>query len=1176
MKKYKSHHLLLFVLLFSLFAGCGDDSPAGPDPEPEPEPSQGIISGTVTTTDGSDGIEEALLELLEQGSVSQEVYSEAEGKFSFSSVESGQYEVKMALPQGYRESGPTSKMIQVDNDVNIDFKGEYIQSETRTVKAGEQDTVATSSGAFVWVDASSASSDMEVTLSEVESETTENGSQQVKINIRPNGAMKSSLSPAKQMLKSSSNDASSVNVSFGQRVRNSNADFFEIEVVTDKGSLSFYADAIKEQISDLSTNIKNDYLTHQITLPSISSTEFFARTTKVDNTCKDTYRELKEYSSEDSGKIPIILIHGIQLPKGRCDEFVDFESLNLSDGDRKNTFDYLVEKLTSNINIDFDYKFYTYKYPSNTHIKEASDGLWNLIEDKNIKNPVLLAHSMGGLVARKMLIDQGEDMVKALITLGTPHKGTPLVKKLLNPIEFLENCPSDKAPIGCAAADIAKLLQAKSVPDTPGLRALKEDSRIVSELKDEQGSSDKIFTLGGSLGSFSAITDLGNVIESGTLKYQATYELGYFLMKIINGNETDGMVPLKSALPDWSTKIATLKDHDHTEMVRGENYDKISPNSVSSELTPLLVRLSGDGFLGESPTISSANSTPNPSTPGETANFTADLSGDEPIDCEWSFGNGATSTECNTTYAYQNTGTFDVSLTATNDGGSDTATLTHEVVQSGETNIIYVDADATGNNNGSSWDGAYKNLQDALAQAETGKEIWVAEGIYYPDQGEEETEGNREATFQLKNGVEIYGGFKGTETVRNERDWENNVTTLSGDIGIEDDMSDNSLHVVIGSNTANTAVLDGFNIVAGNANDYPNQTGGGMYNKSGNPIISNIIFQANRAEDFGGGLYNSNSNPFIENVVFINNSVDGFGANAGGGMYNHASSPKINKCKFENNYSANSGGGMFNEDNSNPSISNCSFIKNFAEKGAGLYNKNNSNPFISKIIFYENTSTYGGGIFNDNDSNPIIINSKLIGNYADESGGGIYNNNSSPSIIGTLFTGNKAKNGGGLFNKSNDTEGLIVNCTISENSSTRDGGGIFNSYSKFHISNSIIWGNNAASDGNQLDQNYSEIRISNSIIENGIPNVDNYIDEGNNLDSNPLFINAIGPDNIPGTMDDNLHLQSSSPAINAGLNDVLDLDGDGDTTDDVPVDLDGNVRIINGTVDIGAYETGGN
>ena len=64
--------------------------------------------------------------------------------------------------------------------------------------------------------------------------------------------------------------------------------------------------------------------------------------------------------------------------------------------------------------------------------------------------------------------------------------------------------------------------------------------------------------------------------------------------------------------------------------------------------------------------------------------------------------------------------------------------------------IIYVDADAVGNNDGSSWIDAYNFLQDALVAASSGDEICVAEGIYRPDENAVESYGtsNREATFQ--------------------------------------------------------------------------------------------------------------------------------------------------------------------------------------------------------------------------------------------------------------------------------------------------------------------------------------------------------------------------------------------------------------------------------------------
>ncbi len=78
--------------------------------------------------------------------------------------------------------------------------------------------------------------------------------------------------------------------------------------------------------------------------------------------------------------------------------------------------------------------------------------------------------------------------------------------------------------------------------------------------------------------------------------------------------------------------------------------------------------------------------------------------------------------------------------------------------------IIYVDADATGAATGLSWTNAFTTVQDALAVAQPGDEIWVAEGVYYPDEGAGQTNNARASTFQLLDGVALYGGFAGTET----------------------------------------------------------------------------------------------------------------------------------------------------------------------------------------------------------------------------------------------------------------------------------------------------------------------------------------------------------------------------------------------------------------------------
>lgn len=126
---------------------------------------------------------------------------------------------------------------------------------------------------------------------------------------------------------------------------------------------------------------------------------------------------------------------------------------------------------------------------------------------------------------------------------------------------------------------------------------------------------------------------------------------------------------------------------------------------------------------------------------------------------------------------------------------------------------IYTNAAATGANTGTSWADAFPDLSAALAAAGPGAELWVAAGTYRPTPGADRT-----ISFPLKNGVGVYGGFAGTETLRSQRDPAGNPTTLSGDVGVAGDSSDNSFHVVTadGAVSAST-VLDGFTISGGRA-----------------------------------------------------------------------------------------------------------------------------------------------------------------------------------------------------------------------------------------------------------------------------------------------------------------------------------------------------------------------
>ena len=208
--------------------------------------------------------------------------------------------------------------------------------------------------------------------------------------------------------------------------------------------------------------------------------------------------------------------------------------------------------------------------------------------------------------------------------------------------------------------------------------------------------------------------------------------------------------------------------------------------------------------------------------------------------------------------------------------------------------VIYVDSNAVGANTGLNWGDAYNYLQDALADANSGDEIRVAQGTYKPDEGSGFTSGDREATFQLVSGVSIKGGYPGanepgslplppvakktiifTETSEpdpNVRDIYRYKTILSGDLNGDDiyvddpcelldhtTRDDNSYHVIDSSNTDESTVLDGLIITAGNANIHmdPYHRGGGIFNglegRPGSLTIINCIVRENSAYYDGGG-----------------------------------------------------------------------------------------------------------------------------------------------------------------------------------------------------------------------------------------------------------------------------------------------------------------------------------
>ena len=396
------------------------------------------------------------------------------------------------------------------------------------------------------------------------------------------------------------------------------------------------------------------------------------------------------------------------------------------------------------------------------------------------------------------------------------------------------------------------------------------------------------------------------------------------------------------------------------------------------------------------------------------------------------------------------------------------------------------------------------SLQFALNLSTSGDQIWVANGTYKPTSGTD-----RSVSFALKDGVQIYGGFTGNETSLDQRDIVKNPTILSGDIGIANDKSDNSYHVVYTSQLTNTTTIDGFTIKDGNANGtYPYSRGGGffnyqssinlmnlkieensaidlgggIYNYGGSPELQSVQFFHNESQNRGGGIYNYSSDPSLENIIFIGNHAKELGGginsydsnislsnitftnnnagNSGGGMFAFGGSFQLTNATFEGN-SAKGGGGLYNTWYSNGVLKNVQFKNNSAlERGGGMYNYLSASK-LDGVTFTNNTANqYGGGMF-IGDSSPILDNVIFTGNSTEDKGGAITNNASNPFFTNVTFTGNTAKYGGGIYNFDYSSP-VLTNVTFTNNQATLRGGGMFGvTSSNFTLVDVTFTGNTA-------------------------------------------------------------------------------------------------------------------
>ena len=461
---------------------------------------------------------------------------------------------------------------------------------------------------------------------------------------------------------------------------------------------------------------------------------------------------------------------------------------------------------------------------------------------------------------------------------------------------------------------------------------------------------------------------------------------------------------------------------------------------------------------------------------------------------------------------------------------------------------IYVKTAATGGvafsslNAHDSWASATSDLQAAINAVDDagGGEVWVGSGVYKPTESYYTTDVEhpdynatddplRSVSFLMRNGVSIIGGFNGEDNPddRSNYDYgEDNATRLSGDIGVEGDVSDNAYHVVYGQDyTDNTAVLSDVIIVDGYANGTGrNSRGGGIQTRNGG-TYNNLTIVDNTANR-GAGAYAYRGGEFNNCLFWYNTAREYNGDDAvGGGIYLHLDGSRVENCLFNNNRSLDVGGAI---GSSSGEIVGCTMINN-------------------------SCSTKGGAIYTyfDNDN----------GNTS----GGIYKN--------CLIANNTASvDGGGVFA---DAAGIWINCTIVNNQSESVAGGVY-SETGASFTNVVIWGNYCI--GSPTDEvhltgggtytncaigNLTDLTVGTELVSLNLTNTE--VDGPNFI--SPSTVKGRGETSTERTQNLEANWQH---AIGSALTDLGTADITGLNLGDY--DLADNDRVIQERIDIGAYE----
>jgi len=517
-------------LLLVLTAACSDDGPTrsqGP----------GSLSGSVRTQEDQP-LPQVRVELTREGADSMRVtQTDSEGRFGFSSLPAGTYRLRAVVPSGYEPPAqPVSVAVVAEQAATATVQVQALRVAEVTAAPGTRDSVALASGFVAEVDASGTSAPISLSVEQTASGGL--GEFQLVAPVVSVTAAGGGAASGAARARAIGADEGGVSVRVWQRVPQCTGApatvAFEVSAEAGAPPIFLFAESSCTTYTDPSTGATGAAYLAELSLPPGHSTNLGLFTS--DTTCPAGVRSLYAApgTAENDALTPLILIHGWQPTWTDCEDFEEWEA-------GEATFGGLLDALADDPELAARYQPYILRYPTFEPIANTSAFLRQEIESRGWQNReiAIVGHSMGGLVGRGYVAAHGAEHLRALVTLGTPHLGSPLARG---------DEARARAIRECSIPGIGGLVP-RIIPETAGYNDLNPDGAWIQALREQRAGAERIYTLAGELE------------EDGIVHC--------VLNRLTDDAPSDGVVPVASALPDWTTLQTVVEGARHQALTGG-------------------------------------------------------------------------------------------------------------------------------------------------------------------------------------------------------------------------------------------------------------------------------------------------------------------------------------------------------------------------------------------------------------------------------------------------------------------------------------------------------------------------------------------------------------------------------------------------------------------------------